>query len=919
MVDLMHYGHISALQKASIGSDINIFGLVSDDASDAWFGTHVSNESERRAVLESIKYITEVWPQDTFDPIDNLRKIHKKYPEATISLFTGNEWGIISAQKYVESIGGKVVRLDYYDKLSPAKILDTLNKGESVNKPNNTNLISTKANTLQALKEIIKNAHIEDIYICTVGDFSTNAEKVVDEIVGFFNFGQIVVRSSSKREDAFEESNAGHFTSVLNVDVLDRQAVKNAICKVISSYGSSVGEDEQVLLQRQTENVITSGVVFTRDIQRNRPYYVINYDCSGSTDSVTSGSGGATAWISHTVLRHDIPERWRKLMDAVWEIEDILPGVLLDIEFAITTNAIVIFQVRPLAAAYKFIRKNNNHDIENLRNKAILKYEKRKSMGLSCFSDMAFWNPAEIIGDNPKNLDFSLYREIITKSSWNVGLVSMGYRNVPNELMYRFGNKPYISVERSFEALLPEALPDDLASKLNDYYVELLKRDLSAHDKIEFEISDNCFDFSLHNNLAKLMLNGFSTEEVLTIENALKILTLKVITSYKEVLKTDLANLKCLEGIRLDIQNIANGSEDYKLIAKSISILLEAINKHGTPQFARHARCAFIAKSICKSLEDEGYISSKQYNGFMQGISTIAVDYDKDYHAVIKGDMNIDDFRRKYGHLRAGTYNIRSPRYDQMDKLFPDVDQSCERAKQIQHNLDEDICIAINKAMQSTGFSGVSSETIVEFIKLATEQREYFKFIFTKSLSLAIELIKQIGNIAGIPVAGLSYLELQEVYAAEYYSDVERLHEFWSLIIDERRDLYKRNSDLILPAVICSERDFDYIEHIKSRPNYITESHVTGEIVVLDDENEKNVDGKIVVIEKADPGYDWIFSKGIAGLVTKYGGAASHMAIRCAEFKVPAAIGCGETFYEYVAAAKKITIDCKNEKLTRVE
>ena len=60
------------------------------------------------------------------------------------------------------------------------------------------------------------------------------------------------------------------------------------------------------------------------------------------------------------------------------------------------------------------------------------------------------------------------------------------------------------------------------------------------------------------------------------------------------------------------------------------------------------------------------------------------------------------------------------------------------------------------------------------------------------------------------------------------------------------------------------------------------------------------------------------FSKNIAGLVTKYGGAASHMAIRCAEFSIPAAIGCGEQIYRYVKSTAKLTLDCKHEKILAV-
>ena len=55
------------------------------------------------------------------------------------------------------------------------------------------------------------------------------------------------------------------------------------------------------------------------------------------------------------------------------------------------------------------------------------------------FSDMAFWNPSEIIGTSPRTLDYSLYRYIITSEAWNQGLVPMGYRQLNDELMYQIG------------------------------------------------------------------------------------------------------------------------------------------------------------------------------------------------------------------------------------------------------------------------------------------------------------------------------------------------------------------------------------------------------------------------------------------------------------------------------------------------
>ena len=43
-------------------------------------------------------------------------------------------------------------------------------------------------------------------------------------------------------------------------------------------------------VQPMLQNVTMSGVIFTSDIDTLSPYYIINFDESGSTNSVTSGN-----------------------------------------------------------------------------------------------------------------------------------------------------------------------------------------------------------------------------------------------------------------------------------------------------------------------------------------------------------------------------------------------------------------------------------------------------------------------------------------------------------------------------------------------------------------------------------------------------------------------------------------------------
>jgi len=96
-----------------------------------------------------------------------------------------------------------------------------------------------------------------------------------------------------------------------------------------------------------------------------------------------------------------------------------------------------------------------------------------------------------------------------------------------------------------------------------------------------------------------------------------------------------------------------------------------------------------------------------------------------------------------------------------------------------------------------------------------------------------------------------------------------------------------------------------------SHPNFITQGKITAPMLHLGvSDDTPDLAGKIVLIENADPGFDWIFSQPITGLITKYGGANSHMAIRCAEFGIPAAIGCGEQRFELLLKTNHVLLDC---------
>lgn len=920
IMDLIHVGHIHALAEAKKDADLHIFGLVNDNAIIEWNGQLISSFEERRKTLESIVFVDEVMLQETFDPSSNLKKIHKMYPDAEITLCHGNDWKFLPVEEFLKSINGKIKLTPYYDRLSPANILKQLQE-QSQNRPSFNNIVSTKANTLLALREKISKSTIEDIFITTGNEFLASPNSITKKIQERFKGKKIVVRSSSSHEDGFVKSNAGFYESVLNVNADNSQEIAEAINIVASSYKKDSGSDyetgfEQILIQSQTEDIAFSGVVFTRDVQKNRPYYLINYDDNGSTDSVTSGIGGKSLWITHDVKMNSLETTWKDLITAVKEIENVLSGIILDIEFAIKKSGeIVIFQVRPLAASYKF-KKHFDEEIffkalnkEKERYFAIKDAFKNKPM---MWSDMAFWNPAEIIGTNPKTLDFSLYKEIITSRCWNEGLIPMGYKNVDHNLMRRFANKPFISLDYSFRSLIPNVLSEKLTDKLVDFYLNKLRKNIKSHDKIEFEIVLSCFDFETKEKLKELLENGFSKDEVQEIEKALHSLTSNAVNNFFNVLANDKKDLYKLELTKQKIEKELKNSSEIMQLIEYFKILISELKLNGTPHFSRQARYAFIAKSFCRTLVSKGFIHSEAMESFMLSIDTVASEFSKDINLYLDNKISKYEFDLKYGHLRSGTYDITS-------ECYANIDFKNESAAKVQShktlqssNLDINI---VEQALKSIEMN-VEAEQFINFLKTAYEQRELFKFEFTKTLSLAIEILARMGELIGFTREDMSYLDVADIYSSVYYPNSYDLKEFWTTIINQRKDVHKFNSQIILPNVILDENSFNIIKIEEMRPNFITEKTISAETIVLENNKKAEIEGKIVLIERADPGFDWIFSKNIKGLITMYGGVASHMAIRCSEFGLPAAIGCGEKIYADIMQMENITLDCKNGKIT---
>lgn len=778
----------------------------------------------------------------------------------------------------------------------------------------------SKADTLQVLSGALRKSLVEDMYVFLESDWGSGRLDVVTAIKDKFQGKTIIIRSSALNEDTINSSNAGAFRSVLNVDSTDEHSIDAAIESVIDSYHekNARNPDNRVLVQRQTVDAVSSGTILTRDYDGS-PYYVVNYSEGVDTTLVTSGNRSKAIRI----LRSDkvnIPSAYQALVGAVEEIEQLTPtNQPLDIEYAIKSNGqVVAFQVRPLVA----VKEANLIDdavvisrVDILKDKFRELSQRKPHLAgdTTFFGDMPDWNPAEIIGSSPHLLAFSLYNEIITESVWHRARTSQGYVDVdPAQLVVLFGNKPYIDIRNTFNSFVPAGLSQSLRERLIGFYLEKLRRNPQLQDKVEFDVLYTCYDLTFERRSKELLEAGFAPGELTQVRTALLDLTNNLLNP--DSIHSDLDQNEELDKYRQSLPVLTDIAPPQEGLARAMQ-LLAMCKESGTPQFSRLARLAFIGKTLLKSMVEEGAIDYKDYDSFLESVNTVASDFTYDMDQLNRGEMTEEDFLSKYGHLRPGTYDIRIPRYDRLRDYFARSNESgqAEAPEKKEFELSESKHEAITELLKAHGL-GVNSHALFGFVRSALEAREYSKFLFTRCLSDAIELIALAGEGFGFSREDLSYLNVDTVRNVVDMSS-EDARNYLSQAIAQNREEFRLNAYISLPPVIFSEEDLEVITYYDSQPNYVTNKTIQGDVVFLTGDIKVDVTGKIVIIEAADPGFDWIFTKKPAALITKYGGPASHMAVRCAELGLPAIIGSGDLLYNSLLVARSITLDCENHKV----
>lgn len=761
----------------------------------------------------------------------------------------------------------------------------------------------SKAGVLEQLRDRLKISSIPHFLSFSQAEWKQNPAFMLQNILAIFKNDLVIVRSSSMQEDGAVSSMAGAYLSLANVE-LTGTVLQGAIDAVFASYKDK-NPDHQIIVQAMVRNVGLSGVVFTVDPQTHLPYYIIEYDDeTGRSDSITSGSiitkslsvlkGSDEAWLTSP--------RMRQIISAVCEIEQLTGSDKLDIEFIVDGDGIFwVLQVRPIATQPEGdiapINKIRRHLAGIEKSFSDLQKSVPGMYGRSAvFADMSDWNPAEMIGRTPDNLSYSLYRTLITRSVWREARQAMGYRALPEiELMHRLDGHPYIDVRASMNSFCPAGLPDHIGETLINAWLHRLSIHQDLHDKIEFDVCTSCYVPSHDKIMNQRYPALLSEKDAAVYADVLLNLTNNAVLGFCE------SNLVWCRQQSNELERIEKPQD---MSRHSLGALIEQCITFGTRPFAAAARHAFIAEHILRSLVEESFVSKSEAEQVNGSIETVSSDIIAALCRAQNGSLSADEFHATYGHLRPNSYDILSYRYDGMPNFieqFSSIGTGAVRKKiKFTHgpNLD-DVFSRVGYKFNSVQF--------YDYLAESRRLRELIKFRFTRVLSDILELVAQLAAKEGLDRRQASYLNIEDLLIGVNLKTVVAREKSYAASMLGLRANY----------ILCSPRDFYVVPIQRGQPNFITDRRVAGKRVVLDSSASPSIDlsGMIVCIERADPGFDWIFFYRIKGLVTMYGGANSHMAIRCMEFSIPAAIGCGEAIYRRLEHAAYIEMDCGARKI----
>ncbi|WP_191621190.1 PEP-utilizing enzyme [Marinihelvus fidelis] len=713
----------------------------------------------------------------------------------------------------------------------------------------------------------------------------------------------LAVRSDHDDEGAQAAQNAGRFLSVLSVPPCP-DSVREAAANVFASYDRPRLE-QRLFVQPMASDVRWSGVITSRSRSSGAPYFVVHESPGSDTGQVTRGSAGESqvTYIARQATgRRPLTTRHASLVRMIEEMEDFLGHDRLELEFVTRRKGLpTLLQARKLDCPSFEADEPFVTGLHALAREARAWWTNREDDAPGpVFSVMADWNPAEIIGRNPKPLATSLYRKLITDFEWAQSRADLGY-HMParHDLLRTLGNTPYIDVDLSFQSLTPAGIRAETRHKLTRSWIEQLKQQPSLHDAVELQIAETCFTVGTPARKSTFRQAGLNAEETEAFCRELKLLTQRIMNP-EGTFWHDLEALSRRLGAVTEAP-IKSGDAVIPALVKEC--------KQVARLFGRLARSAFIGVAQLDALVACGAVRENNRPMFFRAGHTTTGPQSHRETATPGEEQLHRTNGHSLDHLRPGTYDIERHCYrDRKERVFsaPAPTPKAEDAL---------ACVntpAIQQALDDAGM-GIAAADMVAFIVKSIAAREDGKFLYSYYLSQLIEAIAGAGEHAGVSREQLSMLELSQLMPLTD-APVGTLHALGQ-VADQRRKAFDQSGAYVLPDLLVSPDEVFAHTQVQPEGHYFGQGVISGETLVINDARPGRLRGRIVVLEAADPGYEFLFGSEIAALVTCYGGVNSHMAVRCQESGTPGVLGIGSDRFRRLLTAQQVTIDFDSRRL----
>lgn len=109
--DMFHIGHLNLLKRAKEQCEFLVVGVTTDELAQYKNKKPIIPYEERKQIVEAIKYVDKVIPQENMNKLETCKKLHADV------IFVGDDWKGTekwnNIEKELSTIGAKVVYFPY--------------------------------------------------------------------------------------------------------------------------------------------------------------------------------------------------------------------------------------------------------------------------------------------------------------------------------------------------------------------------------------------------------------------------------------------------------------------------------------------------------------------------------------------------------------------------------------------------------------------------------------------------------------------------------------------------------------------------------------------------------------------------------------------------------------------------------------